>query len=58
MGTGLLKKKRIIDTFAAKDLQMPDGQSPVNSLSEYSLRRGYGLELRRHRRKRKKQTVI
>ena len=43
----LLKKKRIIDTFAARDLQMPDEQNSVDSLSEYSLRKGYGLELRR-----------
>lgn len=58
MSTGLLKKSRIIDTFAARNLQMPDGQNPLDSLSEYSLRKGYGLELRRRRRKRKKQTII
>lgn len=58
MGTGLLEKSRIIDTFAARDLKMPDGQNPMDSLSEYSLRKGYGLELRRRRRKRKKQTII
>ncbi len=58
MSIKLLKKKRIIDTFAARDLQMPDEQNSVDSLSEYSLRKGYGLELRRRRRKRKKSTVI
>lgn len=58
MSIALLKKERIIDTFAAKSLQMPDGQNTMDSLSEYSLRRGYGLELRRRGRKRKKQTII
>ena len=58
MSTGLLKKSRIIDTFAARDLQMPEVQNTMDSLSEYSLREGYGLDLRRRRRKRKKQTII
>ena len=58
MSAGLLKKNRIIDTFAARDLQMPDGQNPMDSLSEYSLRKGYGLELRRRRRTRKKKMII
>ncbi len=58
MSTGSLKKNRIIDTFAARNLQMPDGQNPMDSLSEYSLKNGYGLELRRRRRKKKKQTII
>ena len=49
---------RIIDTFAAKHLKMPTDKSTISSLSEYSLRRGYGLELRRHRRRRKQQIVI
>lgn len=58
MSTGLLKKRRIIDTFAARDLQMPVGQNSMDSISEYSLRKGYGLELRKRRHNRKKQTII
>lgn len=58
MSMGLLEKKRIIDTFAARDLQMPEGQNPMDSLSEYSLRERYGLEIRRRRRNREKPTVI
>lgn len=45
-----LKPKRIIDTFPARDLKCLDGQNPLDSLSEYSSRRGYGLELRRRRK--------
>lgn len=58
MSTKLLEKSRIIDTFAATNLQMPDGQRSMDSLSEYSLRKRYGLELRKRRCKRKKQTII
>lgn len=58
MSIGGLKKKRIIDTFAARDLQMPDLQNPKDSLSEYSMRKGYGLELCRRRRGRKNKIVI
>lgn len=58
MSTELLRKKRTIDTFAARDLHMPDEQNLIDSLSEYSLRRGYGLELRKRRRKRKKRIII
>lgn len=48
-----LEKQRVIDTFPARHIKKPDGQNPLNSLSEYSLRQGYGLELRRLRRKQK-----
>lgn len=46
-------KQRVIDTFPKRDLKMPDGQNPLDSLNEYSLRKGYGLALRRRRRKQK-----
>ena len=49
-----MNMKKIIDTFPAKHLKQPnDGQNPMDSLSEYSLRRGYGLELRRRCKRRK-----
>ncbi len=50
-----LKLKRIIDTFPAMNLKLkrPDVQNMMGSLNEYSLKKGYGLELRRRRRKRK-----
>lgn len=51
MNTGLLSKERIIDTFAARDLKMPRLQNPVDSLSEYSAKKKYGVELHRRRRK-------
>ena len=53
-----MKKERIIDTFPAKNLKQPDGHNPIDSLSEYSLRKGYGLNLRRRRRTRKKVIVL
>lgn len=52
-----LKKKRIIDTFAARNLQMPSGQNSWDNLSEYSLKDKNELELCRRRRKRKKQMI-
>ena len=57
---GNLKFKRIIDTFPAIDLELkrPNVKNAMDSLSEYSLRKGYGLELRRRRRKHHKQIVL
>lgn len=46
-----MRLKRIIDTFPAGHLKKPAGQN-FDSLSEYSLKKGYGLQLRRKRRKR------
>lgn len=45
-------KKRIIDTFPARHLKGPDNQDSFDSLSEYSLRKNYGLELRKRRKNR------
>ncbi len=47
----LFGRNRIIDTFPARNLKQPNGQNSLDSLSEYSLRRGYGLELRKRRHK-------
>lgn len=58
MGAGFLKKKRTIDTFAARDLDVPDDRNPQDNIGEYSMRGGYGLELRRRRYKRKKKLII
>ena len=49
---------RIIDTFAARDLQLPEGRNLIDSLSRYTLRDGYGLRLQKRRGKRKKRTII
>lgn len=54
----LLRKKRIIDTFPAAHLGRPDGLNLPDSLSEYSVRTEYGLEIARRRRKRKKKFVF
>lgn len=53
-----MKTSRIIDTFAARDLQRPSRQNPRDSLSEYTEQSGHELELRRRRARRKKQMVI
>lgn len=53
-----LENRRIIDTFPARHIKEPNGQNPLDSLSEYSLRKGYGLELRRRRRNRKNPIVL
>lgn len=55
---GLLNKERIIDTFAARDLKMPEQQNPVDSLSEYSAKNKYGVELHRRRRNKKNYIII
>ncbi len=52
------KKSRTIDTFAARELSIPDGRNPKDSIGEYSLRGGYGLGLRRRRVKRKKKIIV
>lgn len=52
-----VKKERIIDTFPARHLKKPDDQNPMDSLSEYSLGKGYGLELRRRRRRGKPKVL-
>lgn len=53
MTGGISMQKRIIDTFPARHLKQPNGQNPMDSLSEYSSRKGYGLELRRWRKRRR-----
>lgn len=58
MSSGLLNRERIIDTFAARDLKMPRLQNPVDSLSEYSAKEKYGVELHRRRRKKVNYTII
>lgn len=58
MDKELLKKSRIVDTFAARDLQMPSGLDISERVGEYSLRKGYGLKLRRRKSNRKKQAAI
>lgn len=58
MSSGLLKRERIIDTFAARDLKMPDQQNPVDTLSEYSAKEKYGVELHKRRRKKENYTII
>lgn len=58
MGSGLLSREPIVDTFAARDLKMPKLQNPVDSLSEYSAKKKYGVELHRRRRKKANYTII
>ena len=53
-----MKHNRIIDTFPARHLNMPNNQNPLDSLSEYSLKKGYGLNLRRRRRKQNKTIIL
>lgn len=58
MDKELLKKSRIVDTFSARDLQMPGGLDITERIDEYSLRKGFGLKLRRRKYNRKKQAAI
>ena len=53
-----LPKSRTIDTFAARNLHVPYGRHEKDSIIEYSLRGGYGLELCRRRVNRKKPIVV
>lgn len=51
-------KGRFIETFAARELTVPDGIKKVDSLERYALRRGAGLELRNRRPDRKRNLVV
>ena len=51
------KKERVIDTFPAEHLQEPNSPKKLDSLSEYSLKKNYGLDLRRRRANRNNITL-
>jgi len=55
---GLLDKTPIPDTFAARDIKTPELQRPVDSLSEYSARNKYGVELAQRRRHRTEYRLL
>lgn len=54
------KKERVIDTFAARDIdiELHDDKNLPDSIGEYSMRNGSGLELRKRRYKRKKKIIV
>lgn len=58
MASGLLRRERVIDTFAARDLKTPRQQNPVDILSEYVENEKYGVELHRRKRKKVNYTVL
>lgn len=58
MTSGLLSREPYIATFAYRDNPMPDLQNPVDSLSEYSARKKYGVELHRRRKKRRQYLIL
>ncbi len=53
----LSRRGRVIDTFAARDLKKPERKNFADDIDSYFLERGYGLELRRRRRK-KRGTIM
>lgn len=57
MNSKLFRRERIIDTFAARDLKMPEIRNTEDNIGCYSIRKGYGLELRR-RKHRKRQRIV
>lgn len=50
--------ERIIDTFASRELRIPDKRGLENDIERHSVKKGTGLELRKRRHNRKKRTVI
>lgn len=55
---GIIERERIVDTFAARDLRMPDKKGVENNIGRYSVEKGTGLELRKRRHNKKKRTII
>lgn len=53
-----LPRGRIVNTFTARELQVPDSQRSLDSLERYSLRRGCGLELRNRRPDKKRKLIV
>lgn len=59
MGKNEMKKReRIKDTFAARNLQIPEKRSTNHDITRYTSKDGYGLELRKRRNSRQKPTII
>lgn len=50
MRNEIIRRARVVDTFAKRDLQMPESRSMGKDMERYSLDLGFGLELRRRRR--------
>lgn len=55
---GHLPRGRIVNTFAARELKVPDSLRSRDSLEKYSLRRGRGLELRNRRPGKKRKLIV
>lgn len=49
---------RVIDTFAARGLSVPDSQKEMESLGRYPLREGRGQELNNRRPDKKRKVVL
>jgi len=49
---------RIIDTFAARELYVPESQKGMDSLERYPLREGRGQELNNRRPDKKRKVVL
>ncbi len=44
-----LKKARVVDTFAARNIQILETRSTKKDIGRYSVEHEYGLELRKRR---------
>lgn len=58
MTSGVLRRDRVKDTFAARDLRTPKQQNPVDSLGEFAEEEEYAVELHRRRKDKVEYTVI
>lgn len=58
MTSGVLRRDRVTDTFAARDLKTPKQQNPVDSLAGFAEEEEYGVELHRRRKGKVEYTVI
>lgn len=53
-----VSKGRIIDTFAAKELTVPDSQKGMDSLGKYPARNGRGQEINNRRLDKKRKVFL
>ncbi len=53
-----LSEGRVVDTFAARDLRVPNSQKGMDSLERYLLRDGRGQEINNRRPDKKRKVLL
>jgi len=53
-----LSEGRVVDTFAARDLRVPNSQKGMDSLERYLLREGRGQEINNRRPDKKRKVFL